>query len=165
MADPYSEFQNSAPYQAKHSGAGIEVVVLEEGNPNEEDGIVGAVTSINWNDSFEQIRDEQVGHLGATEVFEGIHSGNLSLAGFFIPAQNDRLPTYDTFVGKTYTVIERVGEGRAGEGTVINAAIGCKISQYGSNHAARGPKTINVTMEYVKRYNGEQWAKLTGTFS
>lgn len=162
MAEKYSAYKDRVAYRAKKSGAAVEVIIKEVGTADEADGIVGGVTSFQWSDTFEVNRDEQVGKKGAEELFEGQYSGSLSIGGFFTPAANDRAPTKGTFLGRSFTVFERAGEGRPGEGVVHNAFVGAKCTAYTSNHAARGPKTVNMSFEYIARLNGQEWADLTG---
>jgi len=86
----------------------------------------------------------------------------MSIQGFWSAERNDKLPTRQSFIGKTYLVLEVIAEDRAGAGEVVNAYTGCVMNRLSSAHGARGPKTIDMTFLYERRYNGQEWADLNG---
>lgn len=157
----YADFVASQNYTSKQSGSAVLVVLVDEDDPTQT--IVGATTGINATDDFETIPIEEAGEDGVDEIVQGRHSGNLTLPAFWTGQWNDKLPTRQNFIGKSYTILEKFGEDRPNTGTVINAFTGCKISRLGASNGARGAKTFDLAFAYERRYNGQQWATLTGT--
>lgn len=158
---PYSDLVANDAYTSKHSGSGLEVVIAEEEDPSQL--IIGATTGVNFNEDLETIPVEEVGNDGVDEHVQGRHSGTLSIPAFWTPEWNDKLPTRQSFIGKRYTVIERIAAGRPGAGKVTNVATGCTLSRIGQSFGARGAKTLDLAFSFVRRYNGQEWADLTGT--
>ena len=157
----YADFVASDEYQSKQSGSALHVLIIDEDDPTSV--VIGATTGINATDDFETIPVEEAGEDGVDEIVQGRHSGNLTVPAFWTAQWNDILPTRQNFIGKSYTIIERFGEDRPNAGTVINAYTGCKISRVGASNGARGAKTLDLAFAYERRYNGQQWATLTGT--
>lgn len=157
---PYSELQAADDYVSKVAGAGVEIIILEEGNPGES--LIGATSGIQWTDNFEQLGVEEAGNDGVDEHVTGRHDGSCTIPAFFTPQWNDRLPTRQDFLGKTYTVLEKIAKGRPQEGQVLNALTGVKINRVGGSQGARGLKTMDLGLVYKRRYNGKEYATLTG---
>jgi len=86
----------------------------------------------------------------------------MTVQAFWTPERNDILPTRQTFIGRKYTIMEKVAPGRTGEGAIVNVYIGCACSRVGQAHGARGAKTVDMAFTYERRYNGTEWATLTG---
>lgn len=156
----YADFVADEQYASKQSGSAIEVLIVNASDPS--DVIIGATTGINSTDDFETIPVEEAGEDGVDEIVQGRHSGTLSIPAFWTPEWNDSLPTRQSFLGKEYVILERFGEDRPNPGTVINAYVGCKLSRVGTQQGARGAKTVDLAFAYERRYNGQEWATLTG---
>jgi len=156
----YKALNTGQHYASKKSGAAIEVVILNEDDPSVP--IIGATTGINVNEDFEANPVEEAGNDGVDEIVDGRHTVSFSIPGFWTPEWNDRLPTRQDFIGKSYLVLERIGKSQPGEGTVLNAYTGCKISGLGHSHGARGNKTLDIRFLAERRYNGDEWATLSG---
>ena len=157
----YADFVADDEYQSKQSGSALHVLIIDEDDPTST--VIGATTGINATDDFETIPVEEAGEDGVDEIVQGRHSGNLTVPAFWTAQWNDTLPTRQNFIGKSYTIIERFGEDRPNAGTVVNAYTGCKLSRVGASNGARGAKTLDLAFAYERRYNGQQWATLTGT--
>jgi len=157
----YAEFQATDDYSTKKSGAQIEVLIINEDDPSDE--LIGATTGISWNEDYENIPIEELGNDGVDEIAQGRHTIGFTVPAFFTPEWNDSLPTRSTYKGKSYTVVERIGKGWPGEGTVLNAIVGNRLNRIGSNSAARGAKTFDLAFTGTDRYNGAEWAALSGT--
>lgn len=158
---PYRDLQSSPEYVSKHAGSGIEVSIMNELNPSEL--VVGALSGNNSSEDFEAIPIEEVGNDGVDEIVQGRHSGSISCPGFWTPEWNDSLPTRQTFIGKRYTVMARIAEGRPQAGTVVNVWTGCTLTRLGQSHGARGALTIDMAFLFTNRYNGAEWAERAGT--
>jgi|SRR3990172_8757668 len=160
----YADFvtlDDSQHYASKHSGSAVEVVLIDESNPAVT--VIGATTGINVNEDFEANPVEEAGNDGVDEIVQGRHSGSLTVPAFWTPEWNDRLPSRQNFIGRSFLILERLGKNRPGEGTVINAFTGCTLNGNGSSHGARGNKTLDLRFLFERRYNGQEWADLTGT--
>jgi len=156
----YATFQGQDAYVSKVAGAAVEVIILNADDPS--DVVIGATTGINMTDNFETNPVEEAGDHKVNEHVQGRHDGGCNVPAFFTPAWNDSLPSADTFLGKEYTILERVAEHRPGAGTILNAYTGCKINRHAQSQGARGNKTIDLGFVYGTRYNGKQWAELGG---
>lgn len=156
----YAEFQQGDSYASKAGGASIEVMIIDEDNPSSV--IIGATTGINWSEDYEAIPIEEAGAEGVDEIVQGRHSVNASIPAFWSPAWNDSLPTRQTFIGKSYTIIERYGPKWPNAGTVLNAVVGCRINRLSASHQARGAKTLDLGFIGKTRYSGAEWAALAG---
>ncbi len=157
----YADFVADQEYASKQSGSALHVLILDEDDPTQT--VIGATTGINATDDFEVIPVEEAGEDGVDETVQGRHSGNLTVPAFWTAEWNDKLPTRQSFIGKSYTIIEQFGEDRPNASTVVNAYTGCRISRVGASNGARGAKTLDLAFSYERRYNGQQWATLTGT--
>lgn len=155
-----SEFAVDDSYRSKKSGSHIEVVIVDEDDPAQ--AIIGATTGINWNDDFELVAVEEAGNDGVDEIVQGRHAGSGSINAFWTPQWNDRLPSRQAFIGRGFIIYEQIGTKRPFTGTVVNAFVGAKISQVGSNHAARGAKMTSLAFMYETRYTGSEYATLYG---
>ena len=156
----YAEFAADEEYTSKQSGSAIEVLIINADDPS--DVIIGATTGINSTDDFEVIPVEEAGEDGVDEIVQGRHSLQFTIPAFWTPEWGDNLPTRQNFIGKSYVVIERFGEDRPNAGVVINAFTGCKLSRVGQQQGARGAKTVDLAFACQRRYNGAEWAALTG---
>lgn len=162
----YAQFAASDSYISKQPAAHVEIVLLDESNVAEP--VIGASTGINWGEDYEQNGVEEAGNEGIDEIPTGAHSMSGTLPAFYTPQWNDRLPSRQNFLstigGKSYTILERIPASRSSTGApvVLNALVGCKISRYGSQQGARGLKTIDLAFRGTRRYNGEEWAALSG---
>lgn len=156
----YSDFVADQEYPSKQSGSALHVLIIDEDDPTVT--VIGATTGINATDDFEVIPIEEAGEDGVDEIVQGRHSGNLTVPAFWTAEWNDSLPTRQTFIGKSYTIVEQFGEDRPNAGVIINAFTGCKLSRVGSSNGARGAKTFDLAFAYERRYNGQEWATLTG---
>ncbi len=157
----YAEFQALAAYNEKVAGSHIDVMIVDEADPTNV--IVGAASGINNNENFEALTVEEVGESRANEIVQGRHDGSLSVSAFFTPAWNDSAPTAQSFIGKRYTILERIASERAGAGTVVNAYVGVTIRSLTSAMGARGLRSFDFSFVYLTRYSGEEWAALAGT--
>ena len=157
---PYSDFAASDAYTGKKSGAGVQVVILDGDDPAVS--IIGAVSNINWSDDFEALPVEEAGNEGADEIVAGRHSGQLSISSFFTPERGDNVLSRGNFIGREFVVLEIVAPEREGAGNVLNAFYGCKGNRVSSSHGARGLKTLDLGFVYENRYNGQEYADLTG---
>lgn len=161
MAITYAAFSALSEYLSKYAGASILAVIVDESDPTQV--IVSQTTGISNNEQFEIIPIEEAGSDGVDEIVQGRHSGTISVPLFWTPQRNDALPTRQTFIGKSYVVIAKVAKGRPGEDNVVNAFVGCKLSDNSTfNVGARGAVTGNLSFGYTRRYNGTEWAVLTG---
>jgi hypothetical protein len=156
----YTDFMAEDAYATKHSGSGVEIVLVNEEDPT--DVVIGAATGINVSEDFEVVPVEEAGNDGVDEIVQGRHSGSLTIQAFFTPEWNDGLPTRQTFIGKSYVILERIPEGRPGAGNVLNAYTGAKMSRKGGAHGARGAKTLDLAFAFERGYNGEEYADLSG---
>tara|TARA_R110002110_G_scaffold130932_4_gene311398 strand:+ start:526 stop:1008 length:483 start_codon:yes stop_codon:yes gene_type:complete len=157
----YADFMGGDSYPSKHSGASIEVLIIDESDPSRV--VIGATTGINWNEDYEAIPVEEAGNEGIDEIVQGRHAISFSVQAFWTPQWGDSLPTRQTFIGQSFTVVERFGPDWPNAGTVINAIVGCRLNRIGSSHSARGPKTVDLAFQGKTRYNGTEWASLSGT--
>lgn len=157
----YADFKADDAYASKHDGAAVQVVFVNESDPT--DTLVGAVTSFNINNTFRLGPVEEAGNDGVDEITVGAHSGNGDFAAFFTPEWNDRLPTRQDFIGRSYTIMRRVGVNRDFEGTVLDAVTGAKLERVSHQHPARGNLMVSASFMFERHYNGDEWAKLTGT--
>lgn len=157
----YADFKTTDDYPTKKTGAQIEVLILDEADPS--DVIIGATTGMSWNEDYENVPIEEAGNDGVDEIAQGRHTIGFTVPAFFTPEWNDSLPTRQTYKGKSYTVVEKIGPGWPGEGTVLNAIVGNRLNRIGSNTAARGAKTFDLAFTGKRRYNGDEWATLSGT--
>jgi hypothetical protein len=157
---PYADFEASDAYESKHGGAEIAIVIYPSDDPTIP--LIGAATGINATDDFETLRVEEAGEDGANEIVTGRHTIDFTVNSFWTPGRNDRLPTRQSFIGKEYTVMEVIAPGRSGAGTPVNVYTGAKLSRNGSSHGARGLKTTDLAFSALTRYNGAEWAALSG---
>jgi hypothetical protein len=159
MAD-YTAFMLEESYPRKRTGAQLVVSIMNAANPAER--AVSATTGLNRNESFEVVAVEEVGNDGVDEQVQGRHSGSFSCSAYFSAEQNDKLPTRQDFKGKEYLVLVQIAEGWPGAGNVLDAYVGCVLSEEGSQMAPRGAATVNLSFSYTRRYNGKEWAALGG---
>jgi hypothetical protein len=156
----YTDFRASDAYPSKQPGAGQAVTLYDSQDPTRV--IVGAVTSFSSRDDLETIPIEEAGNDGVDEIAQGRHSGSGSIACFFSAETNDNLPTRQSFIGRKFTVLVVVAPGRPGEGTVLNAYTGLALQGVSTSVGARGAVTMDSSFVYERRYNGTEWAALTG---
>lgn len=157
---PYSDFVADPAYLARASGAHVGILIYQEGVTGAP--IIGGSSGINASDDFEGIPIEEAGNEGVDEIVQGRHSGQCSVQGFWSAERNDKLPTRQNFIGKRFLILEVIAEDRPGAGEVVNAYTGCVNTRVGSSHGARGPKTIDMTFLYERKYNGQEWADANG---
>lgn len=156
----YAEFVANQAYPSRVSGAHIGIFVYEEGiiaSP-----IIGGTSGINASDDMEGIPIEEAGNEGVDEIVQGRHSGQMSMQAFWSAERNDKMPTRQSFIGKKYLILEVIAEDREGAGEVVNAYTGCVLTRLGNAHGARGPKTVDMTFLFERRYSGQEWATLNG---
>lgn len=156
----YADLVASDEYQSKYAGAAIEVVIVDIANPGSP--IIGATAGINPADDFETVPIEEAGNDGVDEIVQGRHSGAMTIPAFFSPQYNDSLPTRQDFIGKTYTIYQRIAPGRPQAGAILNVWTGAKLQRYGIAQAARGALTVDLSFAFERRYKGEEWAVLAG---
>lgn len=156
----YADFVALEDYASKHAGAALSILLYDESNPGAP--IISGATGINYTDDFETIPIEESGNDGVDEIVQGRHTINFTLQSFWTPERNDALPTRQSFLGKKYTIMEVIAEGRPGAGTPVDVITGCVLSRNGGAHGARGAKTSDLAFSGERRYNGTEWAALTG---
>ena len=157
----YAEFVQSDAYQSKSPGAALEVLIQNELNPAES--LIGKTSGLNINEDFETLPVEESGNDGVDEIVQGRHQVTCSVPGFWSPAYGDNLPTRQDFIGKTWTIIKRIATPFPGAGTVVDVVTGAKLSSLANQTGARGLVTINMSFTAERRYNGKQWADISGT--
>lgn len=158
MAMTYPEFQADPIYQEKFSGSHIDVQIVNE--TNFADIVIGAASGLNSSENFEALTVEEVGEDGANEIVQGRYDGSVSTPAFWTPRWNDTAPTRQNFIGKKYTIIERVGSKRVGEGVILNVYTGCVLRGINRQFSARGLVTFDFAFVFLRRYTGEEWSKL-----
>jgi hypothetical protein len=157
----YADLVASEEYQSKHTGSALQVVIIDAASPGEL--VIGATTGSNCSEDFEVVPVEESGNDGVDEIAQGRHSGTLSVPGFWTPQWNDSLPSRQSFIGREFIVMEKIGINRPNAGTVVNVWEGAKISRYGQSNGARGAKTLDLAFSFTTRYNGAEWALKTGS--
>jgi len=150
----YSDLTQSTEYLRAVSGSKIDVIFLQDGRENFEP--IGRGSGFSWNDDFEQNPVEEYGIPFIDEYADGKHTGTGSLDTFFIPRQNDRMPSVEDFINKSYTVVEVIAEGYPNAGTILNVFLKLKITGIGTSMSARGLKLQSVSFVYSKRLTGQQ---------
>jgi hypothetical protein len=156
----YADFQALPEFREKQSGAGVEILIFDAANPGAP--IIGAASSLNATEEFATTPVEEAGNDGVDEFVQDRHTGRADISAFYTPAWAESVPTRQSFIGKSYTVIERVAVGRAGAGTVLRAFTKCRITGVSNAHGARGPMTTNLSLVFSRAYNGAEWAVLAG---
>lgn len=157
MADfNYEEYQATAEYNSKQAGSAIEIQIINEADF--ADIVIGAASGLNSSENMEALTVEEAGEDGANEIVQGRHDGSLSVTAFWTPRWNDSAPTRQTFIGRTFTIMERVGAKRVGEGAILNVYTGCTIRSVGHAVGARGLTTFDFSFVFKTRYNGKEWA-------
>jgi len=157
----YADFQASDQYRSKVAGASYEVLILNEADPS--DVIIGKTTGLNLNEDYESLPVEEGGEDGVNEIVQGRHAISGNVPALFTPERNDRLPSRLNFIGKTYSIIQRIGEDWPGAGQVIQVVTGAKISRRGDQSGARGLVTLDLAFVAKTRYTGKQWNARTGS--
>ncbi len=156
----YSTFQTLEEYLEKHSGSALMVSIVNQQDP--ADLLVGMTSGLNPNENFETLPVEEAGNEGVDEIAQGRHDGSMSVPAFWTPQWNDRVPTRENFIGKTYMVIVSIGAKRPGEGTVVDVFLGCKLNNVSSPFSARGLRSFNLSFVFEDHKNGAQWAAGSG---
>ncbi len=157
----YADLQASPEFREKHSGAGVEILIYDAANPG--GAIIGAASSLNITQEFAVTAVEEAGNDGVDEFVQDRHTGRAEVSAFFTPAWSENVPTRQSFIGKSYTVIERVAPGRANAGTVIRAMTNCRITGVSDGHGARGAMTTNLSLVFSRLYNAKEWAEVVGS--
>lgn len=152
----YTEFIATSAYREKFSGSHIDIVIVNEDDPN--DIIIGAASGLNDAENFEALTVEEAGEAGANEIVQGRHDGALSVPAFWTPAWNDSAPTRQNFIGRRFVILERVASERPGAGVTLNAYVGATIRSLNSAVGARGLRTFDFSFVYLTRYSGAEWA-------
>lgn len=157
----FAEFQALPEYREKQSGAGVEILIFdaESGGPP----IIGAASSLNITQEFGVTPVEEAGNDGVDEFVQDRHTGRADISAFYTPAWAENVPTRQTFIGKSYTVMERIAPGRAGAGAVLRVLTKARIAGVSDSHGARGPMTTNLSLVFSRAYNGVEWAALAGS--
>jgi hypothetical protein len=156
----YSDFKTLPEFREKQSGAGVEILIFDALNPGAP--IIGAASSLNITEEFAVTPVEEAGNDGVDEFVQDRHTGRADVSAFFTPAWSESVPTRQSFIGKSYTVIERVAIGRAGAGSVLRVLDKCRITGVSQGHGARGAMTTNLSLVFSRSYNGAEWAALAG---
>jgi hypothetical protein len=156
----YQDFIDADAYPGRVSGAHVAILIYEEGVTSSP--IIGGSSGINEGDDFEGIPIEEAGNDGVDEIVQGRHTGQATVQAFWSASRNDALPTRQTFIGRRWILLEVIAKDRPGAGQVVNAYLGCVMTSLRGAHGARGPKTIDMTFMYERRYNGKEWATLNG---
>jgi hypothetical protein len=157
----YADFQALPEFREKQSGAGVEILIFDAANPGAP--IIGAASSLNVTQEFAVTAVEEAGNDGVDEFVQDRHTGRAEVSAFFTPAWSESVPTRQSFIGKSYTVIERVAPGRAGAGTVLSVLTKCRITGVSDGHGARGAMTTNLSLVFSRKYNGAEWAAAAGS--
>jgi hypothetical protein len=157
----YADLVALDDYRSKFAGASLAILIFNEDEPGAP--LIAAATGINSTDDFETIPIEEAGNDGVDEIVQGRHTVSFTVQSFWTPERNDALPTRQNFIGRKWTVMEVIAPGRAGEGTPTDVWTGCVLSRVGGAHGARGAKTSDLAFSGERRYNGQEWATLTGT--
>ena len=157
---PYADLVASPAYISKYAGAAIEVVIADANAP--QNVIIGATAGISPAEDYEAVPIEEAGNDGVDEYAQGRMTGAMRIPAFFTPQWNDTLPTRQSFVGKRYIITERIAPGRPQAGTILNVYVQCTLRTLNSQMGARGAKTLDLEFAYTRRYNGSEWAALTG---
>lgn len=158
----YADLIADPAYTAKYTGSAIRVEIIEEQEQGQT-SLVGFTAGINPTDDFEAVPIEEAGNDGVDEIAQGRHTLQASIPGFWSPERNDRLPTRQDFIGRKYLIREVIADERPQAGTIVNVYTGCVISRVSAPFGARGARTIDIAFLAERRYNGKQWAELTGT--
>ena len=154
----YAEFAVADAYNSTSTGSAIQVLLINELDAG--DVVIAQTTGIQAAEDYETIGVEEAGEEGVNEIAQGRHSGSASIPGFWRPGTNDDLPSRNSFIGKTYTIIEKIAAKRPSAGIILNVYVGCKINRYNQSFGARGLKTHDLGFLFQTRYNGEEWADL-----
>jgi hypothetical protein len=157
----YSDFQALPEFREKQSGAGVEILIFDAADPGAP--IIGAASSMNLTQEFAVTPVEEAGNDGVDEFVQDRHTGRADISAFFTPAWAESIPTRQSFIGKSYTVIERIAPGRAGAGTPLRVLTKARITGVSDSHGARGAMTTNLSMVFSRAYNGAEWAALAGS--
>lgn len=160
----YSDYKATQPYIDKHAGSAIRIVIYKASDPST--ALIGRLTGLNGDDTFEIIPIEESGEDGVNEIATGRHAGNLTINGFFTPERNDKLPTRQNFLvkgeGEEYTIMQVTGDNRLGDALPLNVFTGAKCSRNNVAQGARGVLTFDLAFSFLRRYNGQEWADLSG---
>jgi hypothetical protein len=157
----YAEFEQDAAYNAKMDGAAFQVILRDADNPAVV--FLGAVSNQSFSDNYSTTAVEECGDDGVNEIVQGRHTGTGSLSGFWTGERGDALPTRQSFLGKKYTMTYVIAPGRPGAGNVTDAFTGVTLVSNDSGVQARGARTFNLSIQYLRRYSGAEWAALSGT--
>lgn len=156
----YADFQTTESFRTKKAGANFDVAIVNANDP--ADRVLGAAAGLNFNDQFSTNPVEELGNDGVDEFTDGRHRGTGTVSAFWTPEWADRVPTRQNFIGRKYTIFNRIAQGREGAGTVVDVFTGSKINSVSSDIAPRGNRMINLGFDYARRYSGEEWAALAG---
>ena len=99
----YSDFQALPEFREKQSGAGVEILIFDAADPGAP--IIGAASSMNLTQEFAVTPVEEAGNDGVDEFVQDRHTGRADISAFFTPAWAESIPTRQSFIGKSYTVI------------------------------------------------------------
>lgn len=166
----YAEYQDTPAYLAAHPGAGLRFALYRA---DQTEPLIGRTTGMSDNEPIELIPIEEAGNDGVDEIATGRHGpGTGSISLFWTPERNDKLPTRGSFLaeghGIEYTLLVMTGKNRVGtdnatgEGVVLDAYTGLKISSMSSQTGARGLRTQTLQVMYENRMNGAEWAAYAG---
>lgn len=157
----YADLVADASYRTKKTGAQLEIVLVLEDDPT--DAVIGAASGINCNESYETVPVEEAGNDGVDEIAQGRHRGSCSLSYFWTPARGDSLPTRQSFIGKSYAILIRIGVNQPLEGTVVDAFVGCVVNANNSSVQARGARMGDLSFDFTRRFSGGEWAAAYGS--
>jgi len=157
----YADLIADATYSTKKPGAALVVLLINSEDP--ADVIIGALSGTNYDDQFSTNPVEELGDDGVNEFTQGRHRGTGSLSSFWTAEWNDKVPTRQSFIGKTYALLIQIAPGRAQAGTVVDAFTGVLINRVGSSLSPRGNRMFELGIDYANRYSGKEWSELAGT--
>lgn len=155
----YSNFAADATYSTAAAGSAYLIQMVNQEDPSES---YTGFSGLSINESFEAIPIEEAGNDGIDEIAQGRHTVAVSFNGFFRPEYNDGLLiTRQTFVGKRWTAFRKNNRGTYA-GTVVDVITNVTIDSQATQQGARGAITFTMSAQASRRYNGTQWATITG---
>lgn len=156
----YEEYKQISSYKLAKSGSQFEIELVLKGDNRAV--TLSRVSGLDYNEGFERLPVEEVGKTGVDEIADGKHTGSGTLTTFWIPEQNDRFDSRDTFVGREYWIVKKIAEGWPGVGIMVEVLEGVKFTGKGVTQAARGLIGVNASFLYTRAYTGQQVADTFG---
>ncbi len=129
------------------TGSARTIIILDE----QDQRVLGRGSNFSWKEEYELYPVDEYGINGINEIAQGrMKAGTGTIATYYIYNQQNTLPSRQSFLHKTYTILEVSTED---DSLVLNMFKGVRFSSLGGEAGATDLYKVNAEVMYTDRLN------------